>query len=127
MKERILSMKTFYINISKETCDYLQRLHYEINTSRNVVTALLDQHKDDPDASVLTGVPFQTYHKKLEEAEYSYQIAKDELTKELTPKVQEHEGNENVVFDWNLEDFQIPQVLITINDGTEGATCGCCK
>lgn len=118
-------MKTYYLPINQEVCNYLQRLDYEIKTCSNVITKLLTQTKDDSDASVLDGIPFKTYHKKLEEAEYSYQTAKDELSSQLTPIVQEKENNKNISFNWIIEDFHNPQVKITVLDPTSCNSCDC--
>lgn len=116
-------MKTYYLDIEKKTCDYLQRLEFEIRTSTNVITKLITQAKDDSDASVLDGIPFKTYHKNLEKSEYEYQLAKDELTDYLRPIVQEKEGDENVSFNWNLEDFRVPRVKIIVLDNTHNCSC----
>lgn len=106
-------MKTYYLLISKETCDYLQRLNFEIETRQSVVSRLIENAKDNVDASVLESVPFKNYHKELEEAVYSYQTAKDELSKVLGAEVLKKEGKD-VPFSWMIEDFHEPKAKITI-------------
>lgn len=109
-------MKNFTLELNKETADYLQRLAYEVMTRKDVVAHMLESAKDDADASVLDSVPFKHYHKLLEEAEYSYDVAKAELEKSLQPRVLEHEGKD-VKFRWEVTDFSEHLVHITVLEG----------
>lgn len=106
-------MKKFTLELNKETADYLQRLAYEVMTRKDVVAHMLESAKNDTDTSVLDSVPFKHYHKLLEEAECSYDIAKTELEKSLQPRVLEHEGKD-VKFIWEVTDFSEHLVHITV-------------
>jgi hypothetical protein len=68
--------------------------------------------------------------KQLEEVQVEYSEAKDQLTKELIPFVQEKEGKQDVHFDWKIEDFSTKEVKIIVNDenlSCNGASCCCSK
>lgn len=108
-------MKEFTLEITKDTCNYLQRLAYEVMTRKDVITTMFETHKDDADTSVLDSVPFKHYHKLLEEAEFAYDVAKQELEKSLMPRVLEHEGKD-VKFWWQVRDFTEGVVYITVEE-----------
>lgn len=99
-------MKTFRITVNNELVDYLQRLDFEMAARRNVINALFDIHKTDPDASVLDSAPFKKYHKELVEATAEWEFAKKQVPEKCMPKwLNEHEYN------WTLDtitkEFQI--------------------
>lgn len=106
--------KTFYLPISQEMCNYLQRLSTAIDARLEVINRLFTSHKDDTDDSVLTSIPFRTYQKEYEDLNAEYSLAKDKLSEELLPIVKEKIGNENVTFNWQIEDFNSAQVRIDI-------------
>lgn len=108
-------MKTYYLPIAQETCNYLQRVNFEIETRQSVISHLLESAKDNVDASVLESVPFQTYHEQLEEAVFSYQAAKNYLSKVLGAEVAKREGKD-VPFQWMIEDFNEPKAKITVEE-----------
>lgn len=108
-------MKTYKLPVSKETCDYLQRLSFEIETRKSVVTRLLENAKDQTNTDVLESPAFKKYHKMLEEANVSYEIAKGELSSQLEKVVYEKEGKE-VPFDWNIFDFSKYEATITVRE-----------
>ena len=119
-------MKTYYLPMLQEKADYLQRLQYEVETRQSVIDRLFSNHKDDADDSVLTGVPFKTYHAQLEEAVFAFDLAKNEFTSELLPVVRDKEGTDEVNFDWSIEDFNSLQVKIVVRDASS-SECGCCS
>lgn len=43
--------KEFSLEVNKETCDYLQRLAFEVMTRKDVITNMLQMAKDDVDSS----------------------------------------------------------------------------
>ena len=121
-------MKTYVLPIGEEMVNYLQRLGYEIDTRMSVIDRLFVNHKDDTDDSLFKSVPWKTYMKQLEEVQVEYNEAKDQLTKELIPFVQEKEGKQDVHFDWKIEDFSTKEVKIIVNDenlSCSGASCSC--
>lgn len=107
--------KVFTIEVNNKTCDYLQRLAYEVMTRRDVVTNMIQNSKNDVDDSVLNSVPFKHYHKQLEEAEFSYDVAKTNLQEYLKPLVLEHEGKD-VPFSWEIRDFNEHLAYITVEN-----------
>lgn len=105
--------REFSLELNTETCDYLQRLAYEVMTRRDVVSNMIQMAKDDVDTSVLDSIPFKHYHKLLEEAEYAYDVAKTELENHIKPLVLEHEGKDTP-FSWQVRDFNEHLVWITV-------------
>lgn len=114
IKKEINIMNKFTLSVNEETCNYLQRLSYEVTTRKDVIATLLEANKDAADSSVLDSVPFKHYHKLLEEAEYAYGVAKDEFYASLKPIVDKREGRENVEFAWQIKDFSEHLVYITV-------------
>lgn len=106
-------MKTYKLPITNEVCDYLQRLSFEVESRKQVVTRILENAKDNADDSVLESIPFKSYHKQLEEAIYSYETAKNTFSKDIEKEVFEKEGKE-IAFSWTIEDFHEPEVTIMI-------------
>lgn len=106
--------KTYKFPIPEEMVTPLQKLDYEISTASFIVERLFDTHKGDADTSLFDSVPFKAYIKKIEEARYAYDQEKQKLTDYLIPLIKEKENDENVNFNWNLENFAIPEVRIDI-------------
>ena len=104
----------FYLPISQETANYLQRLTFEVDGRLEVINRLFTTHATDTDDSVLSSVPFKKYHTEFNELNAEYNLAKDELGKELRPIVEEKVGIKDVSFEWLIEDFNSNQVKITI-------------
>lgn len=107
----------FYLPVPEEVRDYLQRLDYEVSARVFVIDRILTSHKDDADASVIEGIPFQTYQKQLEEKNSEYAMAKNKFTNQLKPLVQKHTGKEEVSFTWTIEDFSELQAKIILGQG----------
>lgn len=106
--------KEFKIEVDQEAMNYLQRLSFEVEGRLEVINRLFTNHANDTDASVLTSVPFKTYQKEFEEANASYNIAKDEFGKKIRPIVESTVGQTDIDFDWMIEDFTQPYVKITV-------------
>lgn len=106
--------KTFYLPVSEETTNYLQRLSFEIDGRLEVINRLFTTHANDTDDSVLSSVPFKKYQTEFNEYNAEYTIAKDELGKTLRPIVEEKIGISGVDFDWMIEDFSENKVRITV-------------
>lgn len=113
MVQKMKKETEYYIEISKEVCDYLERLSYDIETRKSIITRLFDEAKSSSDDAVLKSPAFQSYHAELEEAAASYETAKKDLEKFLDEKVKEKSG-EVELYNWNLEDFRQPEVHIVI-------------
>ena len=107
-------MNTFYLEISQETSNYLQRLGMAVDARLEIINRLFTSHATDPDDSVLTSVPFTKYHKEFEELNAEYIMAKETLGKDLRPLVEEKVGKPDVTFNWTIEDFNEHKVKIEI-------------
>ena len=104
----------FYLPISEETSNYLQRLGIEVDSRLEIIDRLFTNHVNDTDASVLSSVPFKEYHKQFDDINAEYIIAKENFGKEIRPLVEEKVGKKDIDFDWMIEDFSTNQVKITI-------------
>lgn len=120
-------MKTYnyLLPIGEDTANYLQRLHYEVQSYNAIVDHIFTSHANDVDDSVISSVPFKTYIKQAAEAQMAYDIAKNELSKELEVVVKNKEGKEEVYFNWNISDFASCMVEITLLDNP--TICGSCN
>ena len=106
--------KTFYLPVSQETCNYLQKLSIATDARLEVINRLFTSHKDDPDDSVLTSIPFQSYQKQYEELHAEFALAKEKMNSDLRPVVEEKVGQTGISFNWTIEDFNLQQVKIDI-------------
>ena len=107
--------KIFYLPITEDTCNYLQRLGMEVDSRLEVINRLFTVHANDPDDSVLTSPAFKTYHKQFDDVNAEYAIAKERFGEEIRPMVEETYGETGVEFNWFIENFESKQVKITIN------------
>lgn len=107
-------MKSFYVDVPEETCNYLQRLGVDVEGRLEIINRLFTNHANDADASVLTSVPFKKYHEEYNQLNAEYSIAKDEVGKTLRPIVEEKTGVVDVGFNWTIEDFSEHKAKIDI-------------
>ena len=54
-------MKKLEIYVTQEMIDYLQRLNFEVQTRQEIITKLIEMHKDDTDDSLFVSKPFLKY------------------------------------------------------------------
>ena len=88
------------IKVSQETVDYLQRLHYEVDSRADIIQRIIEAHAADEDDSVIRSVPFRKYQEELAELKAEYELAKQEAGNQYIP---EEVKGPNV--NWSL-DFQ---------------------
>ena len=105
--------KQIKINMTQETINYLQRLNFEIVTREEIVTKLLEMHKDDKDDTLFTSKPFLKYSEELSRIKAEYELAKLEVERLCVPKVLygQHE------YSWNID--------FTTNEMTIDVLCEC--
>lgn len=106
--------KTFYLAVSEETCNYLQRLGMEVDARGEIINRLFTSHANDADDSVLTSKPFETYQKQYNEVFAEYNMAKEAFGNELQLLVDKEEGREETRFNWLIEDFNEHKVKIEV-------------
>ena len=58
-------MKKLEIYVTQEMIDYLQRLNFEVQTRQEIITKLIEMHKDDTDDSLFVSKPFLKYSEEL--------------------------------------------------------------
>ena len=54
-------MNKLEINVTQEMVNYLQRLNFEIQTREEIITKLIEMHKDDTDDGLFVSKPFLKY------------------------------------------------------------------
>lgn len=96
-------------NIPQETIDYLQRLNYEVFTREEIITKLLEMHKDDEDDSLFTSKPFLKYSEELSRVKAEYEMAKLEAEKIYIPKelYGQHQYSWNIDFITNVMTVEV--------------------
>ena len=97
-------MKKIEIIVAQEMVDYLQRLNYEVFTREEVITKLIEMHKNDTDDSLFTSKPFLKYSEELSRVRAEYEMAKLEAEKIYIPKelYGKHEYRWSVDFSTNV-------------------------
>lgn len=71
-------------NTHKELVDYLARLAYEVQGSKDVIAELIERNKDN--VSFLDSPIFKEYHRRFEETTAAYQIAQNEFAEAALPE-----------------------------------------
>ena len=91
-------MKEFKVEVSSEIIDYLERLSYEIASRVDIITMIIEKHKDDNDASVLESKSFKVYSEQLGALKAEFEIAKREFQDIAIPDVFKSHN-----YDWDLD------------------------
>lgn len=73
----------FCINIDEEVSNYLRRLHYEINSYRNVITNMMILNQDN--SKILNSKSFNQYYDQYLEKFISYEILLNEILQSYIP------------------------------------------
>ena len=96
-------MKQIKLNVTQEMVNYLQKLNFEVQTREEIVTKLLEMHKDDTDDSLFVSKPFVKYSEELARVKAEYELAKVEVEKLYIPKTLYgiHQYNWNIDFSTN--------------------------
>lgn len=102
-------MKKIEISVTQEMVDYLQRLNYEVFTREEIITKLIEMHKNDTDDSLFVSKPFLKYSEELSRVKAEYEIAKLEAEKLYVPKVLygKHQYNWSVDFTTNIMTIEV--------------------
>ena len=79
-------MRNIKIDVNKETVNYIERLHYEVDQRKDIIQRLIESHANDEDASVLTSPAFKAYSSELSEFVAEYENAKSELQNNYVPE-----------------------------------------
>lgn len=102
-------MKKIEINVPQEMVDYLQRLNYEVFTREEVITKLIEMHKNDIDDSLFTSKPFLKYSEELSRIKAEFELAKAEAEKLYVPKelYGKHLYNWTIDFSTNVMNIEV--------------------
>lgn len=102
-------MKKIEINVTQEMVNYLQRLNYEVFTREEIITKLLEMHKNDTDDSLFTSKPFLKYSEELSRVKAEYEMAKLEVEKLYVPTelYGKHQYNWSVDFTTNIMTIEV--------------------
>jgi len=97
-------MKKIKISVTQDMVNYLQRLNYEVFTREEIITKLLEMHKDDTDDSLFVSKPFLKYSEELSRIKAEYEMAKLEVEKLYVPEelYGKHQYNWSVDFTTNI-------------------------
>lgn len=106
---------TFTIKITQEQADYLQRLGLEMDVRYDIISRIIENHRDDADNSVLTSAVFNEYHRDAAEAKLAYEVAKSKFSAEhLSGIVAEKTGTADPRFNWEIPNFAELTARITV-------------
>ena len=102
-------MRKLEINVTQEMVNYLQRLNFEIQTREEIITKLIEMHKDDTDDSLFVSKPFLKYSEELSRVKAEYEMAKVEVEKLYVPATLygQHQYNWSVDFSTNIMTIEV--------------------
>ena len=106
--------KNFKLQLTEDMVRELQVLGAEVDARAYIIDSMFENHKTDTDDSMFTSVPFRAYQKELIDYRRKYDKEVEALGMKLIPMVQEHLGEDNIDFDWEIKDFSDLEVEITI-------------
>lgn len=101
MKKQIIDLSTK--KEYREQVDYLSRLAYEVESSKNIIVEIMERHKNE--INYLDNPIFKEYHSKFEKAFAKYEIAKGEFAKNVLPE--EHKNNPNATWNLIFNDYEL--------------------
>lgn len=101
-------MREIKIDINQELVNYIERLHFEVESRKDIIQRIIEAHANDSDADVLMSPAFKSYSKELADFVAEYEIAKNELQDNYVPKYLE--GHK---YNWELK-FETKQLVISI-------------
>lgn len=93
-------METVKVKINQDTINYLQRLHFEVESRQDVIQRIIEAHMKDDNADILESKVLKKYSEELSELKAEYEIAKQQVTEQYVPS----ELKSDMYF-WNI-DFQ---------------------
>lgn len=97
------------IEVAQELVNYIERLQYEVDAYKDVITTLMNAHVGDSDGAFVNSAVFTSYSEKFAEAKAEYELAKEQMTQQYIPScLTEHNTS------WAL-DFATCQLTITVN------------
>ena len=102
-------MKQIKLVVTQEMVNYLQRLSFEVQTREEIITKLLETHKDDIDGSLFTSKPFLKYSEELSRIKAEFELAKSEVENIYIPEVLRGKHKYN----WNV-DFMTNELTIDV-------------
>ena len=109
-----MEKRNFKLQLTEDMITEVQALGAEVDARVHLIDAMFENHKNDPDDSVFTSPAFVSYQKGLTEYKKKYENAVRALGDKIIPMVQEYLGEEDVTFDWNIDDFSKLEVDITL-------------
>lgn len=116
-------MKEFLLTIDKEQAVYLEKLTYETGAGKSIIDNMFTTHRKDADTSVMDSPIWKKYMEDYQKSFTEFEIAKEKLTKQITPIVAEKVGVESPTFDWEMDDFDQAQIRIKVYN----TDCDNCK
>lgn len=91
-------MREYKIEVKSELTEYLERLSYEIASRKDIITMLIEKHKDDEDASVLESKAFKVYSEQLGALRAEFEMVKREFQDMVIPDIFKSHR-----YDWDLD------------------------
>lgn len=96
--------KTMYVDIPEEVINKIERLYYDYENYKDVISSCLDLHKLDADTSFINSAIFKEYQHQASIAFASYNMSKQSLDKYMP--------QDNKKYTWNLN-FNTSQLELT--------------
>lgn len=95
------------VKMETEDRDYLERHYVDYAAKQDLLNSIFELHKFDEDDTVISSVPFQSYHKKFAESKLAYDLVMKEIQEKYIPKELQDKGCR-----WEV-DFGISTIVIS--------------
>lgn len=73
------------IKMNQEDRDFLESLYVDYSSKMDVLNNIFEIHKFDSDDSVISSIPFQSYHKRFAECKVKYDEAMKQIAEKYIP------------------------------------------
>lgn len=77
-------MRKIIVKIGHEAANYIERINYELNFTKDIIQRLIEAHPNDSD--LFNGTAFKTYQKQGAELQAEYAIACAEIEDKYVPE-----------------------------------------
>ena len=104
-------MQVLTVEIDSQLCEYLERLHYSVNSELNVIKYIIDTNPNN--GNLDNNEAWKHFYNMYQSDSIEYEMVKNKMSHHLQELLQnqypEHAGKD---FSWEIKDFKLCLVNI---------------
>ncbi len=106
-----MEQKEFTVLLQKELCEYLERLHFLVNSETNIIKHMIESTDS---VSLEHNPSWEYFYNKYTNDYIEYEMVKEKVTEELRRQVEEKTNTPGISFNWEIKDFRTCLVIIKL-------------